>query len=123
MRQIIIGGAYGMADEKKKYYVSLQSREISQIKHGNNADFTIEATDREVTRLRSKLNEIHDAEMGTYWRAHIPIMPYHHDESNDRYDKSITEAFEMLYQLGDEDARTFIEESGILHDRPIDTDL
>lgn len=106
--------------EKKKYYVSLQSREISQVKHGNNADFTIHATEAEVTMLRKKLDDIYAAELDTYWRAHVPITPYHNDPSNDRYDKSLSEAFEMIYQLGDDQAKSFIEESGFLSDRPID---
>lgn len=108
--------------EKKQYYVSLQSREISQIKHGNNADFTIYATEGEVSMLRTKLDRVYSAEFDTFWRAHVPFIPYHNDASNDRYDQSLTEAFEMIYQLGDEQTRSYIEESGVLSDRPIDTD-
>jgi|SRR5690625_1804236 len=108
--------------DRKKYYVNLQSREISQIKHKNNANFTIYATDQEVQKLRKTLDNVHGAELGTYWRSHIPIMQYHHDPSNDRYDKSLTEAFATIYELGDEEAKSFIAESGILDDRPIDTD-
>lgn len=111
-----------MKMEKKKYYVSLQSREISQIKHGNNADFTIHATEGEVIMLRKKLDDVHGADIDTFWRAHVPIMPYHHDASNDRYDKSLSEAFAMIYDLGDEQARTYVEETGILSDKPIHTD-
>lgn len=117
--QIIIGGACKMG--KKKYYVSLQSREISQIKHGNNADFTLYATEAEITMLRKKLDSVERAENDTFWRAHIPILPYHNTPSNDRYDRTLTEAFKMIYQLGDDQARAYIEESGVLSDRPIDT--
>lgn len=100
--------------ERKKYYVSLQSREISQTVVGNNADFTIYATDDEVSMLRKKLNNVYDAELDTYWRSHVPIMPYHKDASNERYDQSLTEAFQMIYTLGDEEAKQFVSESGVL---------
>src|SRR5690625_140512 len=106
--------------EKKKYYVNLQSREISQIKHQNNDAFTINATEDEVRILRKKLDNVHGAEVDTFWRAHVPIMPYHNDPSNDRYDQSLAESLEMIYHLGDEQARSFIEESGLLSERPID---
>src|SRR5690625_4280096 len=108
--------------ERKKYYVSLQSREISQTIVGNNADFTIYATDDEVKMLRRKLDHIYDAEVDTYWRSHVPIMPYHKDASNERYDQSLLEAFQMIYTLGDEQAKQFVTESGILQDSTNETD-
>lgn len=108
--------------EKKKYYVNLQSREISQMKYHNNDAFTIYATQEEIRLLRKKLDNVYEAEVDTFWRSHVPILPYHNDQSNDRYDKNITEAFKMIYQLGDDQARIYMEESGVLGDRPIDTD-
>lgn len=102
---------------RKKYYVSLQSREISQIKYGNNADFTIYATDEEIRMLRAKLDNMYEAEVGTFWRAHVPFIPYHKDSSNDDYDRGITEAFQMIYDLGDEEAKHHIEDMGVLGDR------
>ncbi len=107
--------------DKKKYYVSLQSREISQIQYQNNDAFTVYATPQEIQSLRQVLDNVHSAEVDTYWRAHVPIVPYHNDPSNDRYDKGLTDALSIIYELGDEQARAFIEESGILSDRSIDT--
>lgn len=106
--------------EKDKYYVNLQSREISRIKHGNNAAFTIFATEGDIKSLRKKLDRVHVAENDTFWRAHIPIMPYHHDTANDRYDASFAEALQMIYDLGDKEARAYITETGVLRDRPLD---
>ncbi|MEI3605448.1 hydrolase [Pseudogracilibacillus sp. SE30717A] len=106
--------------DKKKYYVSLQSREISQIQYQNNNAFTIYATPTEIQMLRKVLDNVHTSEFDTFWRAHVPILPYHNDPSNDRYDESLSNALSIIYELGDEQARKFIEESGILGDRPID---
>lgn len=103
--------------EKKKYYVSVASSEISQIPFGNNADFIIHATVDEVRILRAKMDNMHDAEMGSFWRAHVPIMPYHHDQANDDYDREITNVFEMIYNLGDEETQKHINSMGILADR------
>lgn len=99
---------------KKKYYINVQSREISQISFQNNNDFIIYATDSEISQLRRKFSDIHRAELDTFWRSHIPIMPYHRDEPNDRYDDGLLESFQMIYELGDEDAKQFMKDSGLL---------
>lgn len=102
--------------EKEKYYVCIPAGEISQVRFGNNDDFTIYATTEEVAMLRDKLNNMDNAGWGTYIRAHIPIMLYHNDKANDAYDDNLTEVFEMIYKLGDEKSRSHIEEMGILGD-------
>lgn len=103
--------------EKKKYYVSVQSHEISQNLSGNNNDFVIHATDDEVRLLRAKFDNMRDAEWGTFWRAHVPIVQYHNDKSNDDYDSEITQVFQMLYDLGDEQTKSHIDSMGVLGDR------
>src|SRR5690625_6893396 len=75
--------------ERKKYFVSVASGEISQVQFGNNDDFTIYATDAEVKDLRAKMDVMHNAEIKSFWRAHVPIMPYHHDKANDQYNAGI----------------------------------
>lgn len=102
---------------KEKYYVSIASSEISQVKVGNNASFTIYATSDEVRSLRGKMDNMHDADMGAFWRSHIPIMPYHNDQSNDDYDVGITAALQEIYELGNDEAKSHIREMGILTDR------
>lgn len=57
---------------------------------------------------------MHNAEMDTFWRSHVPIMPYHRDESNDQHDDSLSGAFQMLYDLGDEKTKEFVQQSGLL---------
>ena len=100
--------------ERKKYFVSVASGEISQVQFGNNDDFTIYATDAEVRDLRAKMNVMHNAEIKSFWRAHVPIMPYHHDKANDQYNAGIQEAFQMIYHLGDEQTKSDMKDMGIL---------
>jgi len=102
--------------EKKTYYINLSSTEISQIKYANNDHFTIQATEDEVSQLRAKMDNMNDADFGAYMRAHVPIMAYHKDSENDAYDQGITEAFQMIYNLGDGDTKQHIEEMGVLGD-------
>jgi len=102
--------------EKKKYYVNMQSREISQIPYHNNTAFTIHATKEEVSFLRQRLENVHKADASSFWRSHVPIMPYHHDEPNDNHDEAMSAAWQMIYDLGDETAQQFIEEHNLLTD-------
>lgn len=101
---------------KKKYYVSMASSEISQIQFGNNDDFTIYANDDEIRVLRAKMDQMHNADISSFWRAHIPIMSYHHDKPNDDYDAGITEAFQMIHDLGDDQTKSNLKSMGILKD-------
>lgn len=103
--------------EKKTYYINMGSQEISQIRYENNDHFIIQATEDEVRLLRAKMDNMHDADFGTYMRAHVPIMSYHKDRSNDEYDLGITEAFQMIYDLGDDETKHHIEEMGVLRNQ------
>ncbi len=100
--------------DRKKYFVSVASGEISQVQFGNNDDFTIYATDSEVRDLRSKMDVMQAAEFKSFWRAHVPIMPYHNDQANDQYNAGIQEAFQLIYQLGDEQTKSNLKSMGVL---------
>lgn len=99
--------------EKKKYYVSVQSKEISKVQVGNNKEFTIFATDGEVSMLRKKFDEMDSTEIDNFFRAHVPIIPYHKDSSNDQYDSLLREIFQKLYELGDDATKAFIEKENL----------
>ncbi|WP_018934089.1 hypothetical protein [Gracilibacillus lacisalsi] len=99
--------------EKKTYYVNIASQEISQIPYGNNAEYTIQATDEEVFLLREKFNEIHEDDIGTFVRAHIPFVQYHQDPENDDYDTDLQNVMQMIYQLATPETKQAMDESGI----------
>lgn len=106
---------------KKPYYVSMQAREISQVKYQNNHNYKITATNDEVNELRRLLNKVYDADRDAYWRSHIPFVPYHNDMANDQYDESFTEALALIYELGDEQTKTYIDTTGVLTNRSLDS--
>lgn len=100
--------------EKKTYYVNLGAGEISQVKEEIADFYTIQATSEEVALLRALLQKMHESDFTTFIRAHVPILPYHKDQSNDIYDENLVKVFEMMYQLGDENAKDHIVSMGIL---------
>ena len=99
--------------EKRKYYVNIGTKEISQIPYGNNTTYTIEANGEEVFQLREKFNEVFDDELGTFVRAHIPFLPYHQDSENQEYDKDLQDIFQMIYQLATMETRQAMKEAGM----------
>lgn len=102
--------------EKEKYFINIGTGEISQNRYQNNDDYVIYASSEDITLLRATLENMHGASFDSFIRAHIPIMPYHNDKANDEYDANMIEAFRMVYQLGDEQAKSHIESMGILSD-------
>ncbi|MDF9296257.1 hydrolase [Geobacillus stearothermophilus] len=106
-----------MADERKKtYYVSMATGEISQLKTASPWDFQIEATDEEITQLREYFDQNYSTDWQAFWRAHVPYIQYHYDRENDAYDRTLTKIYEMIYRLGNEEAKEHIRSLGILPD-------
>lgn len=105
-----------MEADKHTYYVDLGSGEISRSKDSSVWNYKIEATDEEITRLRQIFDSNYDADIAGFWRAHVPILEYHHDRPNDISDENLLRAYQMLYDLGDEDAKEHIDRIGILRD-------
>jgi len=108
-------------DQKEQYYVSVAQGKISQIPNAQDNDFAIMATKREMNQLRKIFDNMDFADNRSHFRAAMPFIPYSHDQPNDDYDHYITKAYELIYELGDDEARENIEQSGILSHRPIQT--
>ncbi|RPF50277.1 hydrolase [Aquisalibacillus elongatus] len=96
--------------DKRKFYVNIESREISELKAGNNDEFVIYGTPNDIIELRECLEDMEHAEMGTFWRSHMPFKEYHRDEDNDAYDACLLKTYKMIYELGDETAKEHIEQ-------------
>lgn len=100
--------------QKKRYYVSVQAETV--LPHQGDAayEFEIDATDEDIFKLQELFEDKSDSNDGTFLRAHAPVIPYHHDKENDAYDHSMTEIYQMLYDLGTESTRQHIAEMGVL---------
>lgn len=102
---------------KHTYYVDITSQEISQIPLDNQTSFKIYATNDDVQLLRDKLNGMNHGDNLSFGRAHIPILPYHHDKGNDFHDDHMIQAYQLMYELGDELTQSHIESMGIMPDK------
>ncbi|WP_010678505.1 hypothetical protein [Bacillus timonensis] len=99
---------------RKTYYIAVGSGEISQVKSGSTWEYKIEATDEEIQQLRKLFDANYSNEVENFLRAHVPFIEYHYDSSNDKYDTNMLQIFQMIYQLGDQEAKDFIQSEGIL---------
>lgn len=114
-------GGIRVAENRKTYYVWLPSGQIFQDSESSPWNYKIEANDEEIGQLRAYFNQNYSTEIGNFYRAHIPFLEYHHDPGNDAYDKTLHEVYELIYKLGDTNARNHIANMGILSSFPRET--
>lgn len=95
--------------EKQPYYLSIAQREIHSRPDVSPWSFRVFASEKEIRELRTMMNTLYDAEVGTFIRAHIPAVPYHQDSDNDQYDAKLQEIYEKVYELGDDEAREYVK--------------
>lgn len=103
-----------MEGNKKTYYITLASGEISQSATDSPWNFRIEANDEEIIALREYFDQNYSTDWQNFFRAHVPYIQYHYDRENDAYDETTKKLYEMIYELGDKEARKHIEGMGIL---------
>lgn len=99
---------------KKTYYISLSRGEISQVSTASPWNYKIQASDEEIVQLREYFDQIYSSDWQGFMRAHVPYVQYHHDPTNHAYDETMLKVYELIYALGDEDAKAHIQEQGIL---------
>ncbi|MFC4182553.1 hydrolase [Saccharococcus thermophilus] len=111
-----------MAEQQKKtYYVSLASGEISQVKTASPWDFQIEATDDEIIQLREYFDQNYSTDLQAFFRAHVPYVQYHYDRENDAYDRTLMKIYQLIYKLGNEEAKAHIRSLGIIPEEKLDS--
>jgi hypothetical protein len=107
----------GVVEQKKKtYYVSMAHGEISQVKTASPWDFQIEATDDEIIQLREYFDQNYSTEIQNFFRAHVPYIQYHYDRENDAYDETLKKIYQLIYKLGNEEAKQHIRSLGFVQE-------
>ncbi|MGG3572658.1 hydrolase [Bacillus gobiensis] len=96
--------------EKNTYYVSLVGQMISQSPDASSWDFKIFATPDEIRQLRALFDQLYSSDVKGYLRSHIPFLEYHNDQPNDDTDHTANQIYRLLYDLGDENTREFIND-------------
>jgi len=95
--------------DKKKYYVSVQSRSILSEQGHDAYELEIEATEDEVHQLRILFDMLEEADHATFFRGITPGLPYHHDPQNDEYDHLLKDCYEKISQLGTEETKYYVQ--------------
>ncbi len=101
-------------DDKKTYYVSVQSESITENQGDTAYEFEIQATDREIGLLQELFDMIEDTDNLSAIRAHIPYVQYHDDPENDSYDELLQAVYRKLHELGTPETKQHIESMGVL---------
>lgn len=103
-----------MDQQKKTYYIDVGTGEISQSETSSAWNYKINATDEEIIQLREYFDQNYSTDWQNFFRSHVPVVQYHYDRENDAYDRTSQKIFQMLYDLGDEEAKTHIKSMNIL---------
>ncbi|MTH54454.1 hydrolase [Bacillus mangrovi] len=102
--------------EKRTYYVTVGSGEISQLSDSSAWNYRIEATDDEIIQLREYFDQQYASDWKGFFRTHVPYVQYHFDRPNDEVDSANLNIYRMIYELGDSEAKQHIAEQKILND-------
>ncbi|MFJ8264342.1 hydrolase [Peribacillus asahii] len=112
-----------MAEQRKTYYIWIPNGQISQSSTDSPWNFKIEATDDEIMQLREYFDYNYMIGEENFYRAHVPLKEYHHDHENDEQDLTLQNIYQLIYELGDEEAKLHIESMGILQAKRTDDGL
>ena len=103
---------------KERYYLDLVNGDIVQAHTGHEVPFVFYADENHLHKMRKRLDDMRNAEQESFLRAHIPFTTVDDSPVNMSYDHSLKELYQLLYQLGDEEAKKHIESIGILDEPP-----
>ncbi|MBO0992472.1 hydrolase [Bacillus sp. SD088] len=101
--------------DRQTYYISIGAGEIFSAPNVSPWQFKINATEQQISKLRQIFDSNYTNSIADFARAHIPWVEYHNDPTNDRYDANLTQIYQMIYELGDQETKDHIDSIGILN--------
>jgi hypothetical protein len=99
----------GIMMDKKSYYVSVQSKTVSDETDDTSHPIEILATSEELSELTTLFNSESDVDEAAFVRMPITTYSSHPDESNQVYDTYLIRIYKTLYHLGTLQTREFIK--------------
>ncbi|MGE6628772.1 hydrolase [Bacillus sp. NPDC077027] len=96
------------------YFVSVQDGSISQHRDAASWQFQIEADDDQILQLRDYFDQLYMSDWKGFFRAHVPFVEYHYDSPNDETDRTRKNIYNLIYQLGNDETKDFIETNGLM---------
>lgn len=100
--------------DKQKYYVSVQAGTIMSNQGEAAYELEIKATPEEIEKLKELFEERTGFDDLSFFRAHLPGIPYHLDEENDGHDYYLASIYRMIYDLGTQETQEFIKTMNVL---------
>lgn len=106
--------------EKKTYYVTVDigphTGEIREQLKQNDAvyDFEIEATPEEISQLEQLFTETQETDFSTFVQAHLPFETRERSKVSWEEDEQIDKIYQMIYQLGTDNTKAKMRESGLI---------
>ncbi|WP_168118656.1 hypothetical protein [Paenibacillus sp. HB172176] len=94
--------------DKRRYYVSVQAKDIMYQQGDAAYEFEIDATQEDIDKLQELFLEMDKFDNQSALRGHLPGIPYHHDLENDGYDYYLNEAYRLIGELGTAETREHI---------------
>src|SRR5699024_7353529 len=93
--------------------------EVSSLEAKKTHSLEIHATLSEKQELERTLQGMKTDDFMTFLRSVVPTKPYHEAEHNKQFMKSYEAVLQNVYDLGTEETRKFIDETGILNEKNI----
>ncbi|WEK55901.1 MAG: hypothetical protein P0Y55_07605 [Candidatus Cohnella colombiensis] len=100
--------------DKRKYYVSIQSKTIMANREDAAYELEIEATDEQLDQLHQYFEFMAAYDDKSHFRTMIPGIPYHEDNENDKFDSYLHKAYRLIHETGTDQTKSFIESNHIL---------
>ncbi|GGE25979.1 hypothetical protein GCM10011571_30140 [Marinithermofilum abyssi] len=104
--------------DKKKYYVSVHSGEISgeisQQKGASPYQFEIEADEDEVRDLHALMTRNAEADTKTFWISHIPFLSKDQKGQSADYEDTLQSIYDRVYQLGTDTTKRQMKEMNLI---------
>lgn len=101
-------------EEKRKYYVAVESGQILEDQGAASYELEIEATDQEFEQLKKILSKKNVENIGLFIDPHIPTEWDEVESDVQSYNDYLIQAYEQLYKLGTAETRKHIEENQII---------
>lgn len=103
-----------MADERKRYFISLDKREVNEKDTPAAGDFEVYASPAEIERYRSYVEENSDIEK-EYGSMMLPFKPLAQDkvdEMSEEMNENMMKEIEFIYDFGTDETREKLKEMG-----------
>ncbi|ARF15657.1 transposase [Sporosarcina sp. P12(2017)] len=99
-----------MIEEKYPMYISINHKMVLTDPHASTWEYKVEVT-REAYPVFEKLfSQMEQLEFQNFLRSHLPYIPYHYDQDNDKVDLRLKKIFALIHEYTDDESKRFIEQ-------------